>query len=146
MDRTVAVDIREFKCGLPSALYERGMRIVPITMAVGDYVVAKEVCIERKQHAKGRQSDLRGSLGNGRLLSQCEGMERYYEDGMVLLIEREEGIGAATNYEDMHGEGRNSGSSIITKVRSHLLARFILSSTTAIILTHYRACRSLRSC
>uniref|UniRef100_A0A7N6BCF9 DNA repair endonuclease XPF n=1 Tax=Anabas testudineus TaxID=64144 RepID=A0A7N6BCF9_ANATE len=77
----VIVDMREFRCELPSLLHRRGLDLEPITLEVGDYILTPETCVERKS-----VSDLIGSLQSGRLYTQCLSMTRYYRKP-VLLIE-----------------------------------------------------------
>ncbi|XP_028990797.1 DNA repair endonuclease XPF [Betta splendens] len=77
----VIVDMREFRCELPSLLHRRGLDIEPVTLEVGDYILTPDTCVERKSI-----SDLIGSLQSGRLYTQCLSMTRYYRKP-VLLIE-----------------------------------------------------------
>nr|XP_040032450.1 DNA repair endonuclease XPF isoform X1 [Gasterosteus aculeatus aculeatus] len=77
----VIVDMREFRSELPSLLHRRGLDIEPVTLEVGDYILAPDTCVERKS-----VSDLIGSLQSGRLYTQCLSMTRYYKKP-VLLIE-----------------------------------------------------------
>ncbi|KAA0148347.1 hypothetical protein FNF29_06734 [Cafeteria roenbergensis] len=79
--RRVVVDIREFRSALPSLLHAAGMEVVPVTIDVGDYVIAPRVCLERKS-----VPDLVASLASGRLYTQCVAMTRHY-DLAVLLVE-----------------------------------------------------------
>lgn len=58
----VVVDMREFRSALPSMLYAAGMDVVPATLTVGDYVLAPELCVERKS-----LTDLVQSFASGRL-------------------------------------------------------------------------------
>eukprot|EP01028_Stygiella_incarcerata_P000519 TRINITY_DN1072_c0_g1_i5.p1 TRINITY_DN1072_c0_g1~~TRINITY_DN1072_c0_g1_i5.p1 ORF type:complete len:734 (-),score=197.45 TRINITY_DN1072_c0_g1_i5:34-2235(-) len=81
----VLVDMREFRCALPPALIFAGFKVVPLTLTVGDYVISKSMCVERKS-----VPDLFQSLDNGRLLQQAKAMQRYYDIPM-LLIEFEKG-------------------------------------------------------
>jgi DNA excision repair protein ERCC-4 len=60
------------------------MSVVPLTIAVGDYILSPNIAVERKSIP-----DLVGSLGSGRLYSQAEAMCRYYSEA-VLLIEFDE--------------------------------------------------------
>mmetsp|Transcript_24518 Transcript_24518/g.97283 ORF Transcript_24518/g.97283 Transcript_24518/m.97283 type:complete len:660 (-) Transcript_24518:54-2033(-) len=78
---TIVVDAREFRSRLPGALYARGVALRPATLAVGDYVLAPDLVVERKSLA-----DLVGSLQSGRLASQAEAMQRAYQTP-VLLVE-----------------------------------------------------------
>ncbi|XP_053982136.1 DNA repair endonuclease XPF [Hylaeus volcanicus] len=77
---TVIVDMREFRSELPAILYTRGMRIEPVTLQVGDYILSPEICVERKSI-----SDLIGSLNSGRLYNQAISMTRYYTKPMLLI-------------------------------------------------------------
>ncbi|KAG5185904.1 restriction endonuclease type II-like protein [Tribonema minus] len=78
---TAVVDVREFRSALPSLLHARGFRLAPLTIAVGDYVLSPELCVERKSVA-----DLFSSFASGRLWNQADAMARWYRKP-VLLIE-----------------------------------------------------------
>lgn len=78
---SVVVDVREFRCSLPSLLHGSRFTIVPRTLTVGDYVLSPEVCVERKGI-----SDLFQSFASGRLYNQVESMSKHYRYP-VLLIE-----------------------------------------------------------
>ncbi|GAA0154544.1 endodeoxyribonuclease [Lithospermum erythrorhizon] len=77
----VIVDMREFMSSLPNVLHQKGMRIIPVTLEVGDYILSPSICVERKSI-----QDLFGSFASGRLYHQAEMMSRYYRIP-VLLIE-----------------------------------------------------------
>ncbi|XP_057976377.1 DNA repair endonuclease UVH1 [Malania oleifera] len=77
----VIVDMREFMSSLPNVLHQKGMRIIPVTLEVGDYILSPLICVERKSI-----QDLFGSFASGRLYHQAETMVRYYRIP-VLLIE-----------------------------------------------------------
>ncbi|XP_022893938.1 DNA repair endonuclease UVH1 [Olea europaea var. sylvestris] len=77
----VIVDMREFMSSLPNVLHQKGMRIIPVTLEVGDYILSPLICVERKSI-----QDLFGSFSSGRLYHQVEMMSRYYRIP-VLLIE-----------------------------------------------------------
>uniref|UniRef100_A0A0D3FCK6 ERCC4 domain-containing protein n=1 Tax=Oryza barthii TaxID=65489 RepID=A0A0D3FCK6_9ORYZ len=77
----VIVDMREFMSSLPNVLHQKGIRIIPVTLEVGDYVLSPLICVERKSIA-----DLFQSFASGRLYNQIETMVRYYKIP-VLLIE-----------------------------------------------------------
>ncbi|XP_050263713.1 DNA repair endonuclease UVH1 isoform X2 [Quercus robur] len=77
----VIVDMREFMSSLPNILHQRGMRIIPVTLEVGDYIISPLICVERKSI-----QDLFMSFTSGRLYHQVETMVRYYKIP-VLLIE-----------------------------------------------------------
>ncbi|VDL59158.1 unnamed protein product [Hymenolepis diminuta] len=78
---TVFVDVREFRSELPALLHRKGLKVNPITLTIGDYILAPHICVERKS-----VSDLIGSLNSGRLYQQCTAMSRHYIHP-VLLIE-----------------------------------------------------------
>uniref|UniRef100_A0ACD5VIP6 Uncharacterized protein n=1 Tax=Avena sativa TaxID=4498 RepID=A0ACD5VIP6_AVESA len=80
-DMQVIVDMREFMSSLPNVLHQKGIRIIPVTLEVGDYVLSPLICVERKSI-----SDLFQSFASGRLYNQVETMIRYYKIP-VLLIE-----------------------------------------------------------
>lgn len=73
--------MREFGSSLPSVLHQQCMKILPVTLEVGDYILSPEICVERKSIA-----DLFQSFASGRLYHQAETMTRYYQYP-VLLIE-----------------------------------------------------------
>lgn len=73
--------MREFMSSLPNVLHQKGIRIIPVTLEVGDYVLSPLICVERKSIA-----DLYQSFASGRLYNQVETMIRYYKIP-VLLIE-----------------------------------------------------------
>ncbi|KAL5728439.1 DNA repair endonuclease uvh1 [Ranunculus cassubicifolius] len=77
----VIVDMREFMSSLPNVLHMKGMKIIPVTLEVGDYILSPLICVERKSIM-----DLYQSFASGRLYHQVEMMSRYYQIP-VLLIE-----------------------------------------------------------
>ncbi|KIK42221.1 hypothetical protein CY34DRAFT_83956 [Suillus luteus UH-Slu-Lm8-n1] len=44
----VIVDMREFRSTLPLLLHASGLLVVPATLTVGDYILALDICVERK--------------------------------------------------------------------------------------------------
>ncbi|KAI9188705.1 DNA repair protein RAD16 [Blastocladiella emersonii ATCC 22665] len=89
---TVIVDIREFRADLPAALaLHAGLRVVPCTLEVGDYILAPSIAVERKS-----LPDLVQSLASGRLYAQAAAMSRAYPTP-VLLIEVDRPVGPAGN-------------------------------------------------
>ncbi|XP_020281902.1 DNA repair endonuclease XPF [Pseudomyrmex gracilis] len=76
----VIVDMREFRSELPAMLYTRGIKIEPVTLVIGDYILTPEICVERKSI-----SDLIGSLLSGRLYNQAVAMTRHYAKPMLLI-------------------------------------------------------------
>ena len=77
---SLVVDIREFRSMLPSQLYQQGLTVIPRTLAVADYVLAAEICVERKS-----VSDLFGSFQSGRLFNQAESMSKHYRYPCLLV-------------------------------------------------------------
>jgi DNA excision repair protein ERCC-4 len=79
--RSIVVDVRDFRCTLPSVLYGSGkFAVVPRTLQVGDYVLSPEICVERKGI-----SDLFQSFASGRLYNQAESMFRHYKHPCLLI-------------------------------------------------------------
>lgn len=75
------MDMREFMSSLPNVLHLKGMKVIPVMLEVGDYILSPLICVERKSI-----SDLYQSFATGRLYNQIETMVRYYKIP-VLLIE-----------------------------------------------------------
>jgi DNA excision repair protein ERCC-4 len=78
--REIAVDVREFRSALPSILHQGGMRLAPVTLTVGDFVLSNVHCVERKSI-----SDLFGSFSSGRLHTQAEAMSKHYKVPCLLI-------------------------------------------------------------
>ncbi|CAO1631937.1 unnamed protein product [Jaminaea pallidilutea] len=76
----IVVDMREFKSSLPPMLYFAGIKVVPCTLNVGDYILSPEMCVERKS-----LQDLTQSFNSGRLYSQCELMSVHYQHPILLI-------------------------------------------------------------
>eukprot|EP00915_Cephaloidophora_sp_WS-2016_P010755 GHVH01015835.1.p1 GENE.GHVH01015835.1~~GHVH01015835.1.p1 ORF type:complete len:840 (-),score=117.79 GHVH01015835.1:2226-4745(-) len=79
----VLVDLREFRSDLPFELYKSDMRVVPLTLLVGDYVISRDVAFERKSI---ESNDLRESLECGRLAHQAKELTAKFPRGAGLLI------------------------------------------------------------
>ena len=92
----VIVDMREFMSSLPNILHQRGMRIIPVTLEVGDYIISPLICVERKSI-----QDLFMSFTSGRLYHQVETMVRYYKIP-VLLIEFSQDKSFSFQVIDLH--------------------------------------------
>lgn len=80
INRGVAVDVREFKSALPQVLHSGGMRLAPVTLLVGDFVLTPEICVERKS-----LNDLLQSFASGRLFHQMENQSRHYQIPCLLI-------------------------------------------------------------
>lgn len=79
--RTIVVDMRELRAALPFVLHRTGaFRLVPETIAVGDYLLTPDCAVERKSIP-----DLVQSLASGRLFTQVEAMCRSYKQPMLLI-------------------------------------------------------------
>lgn len=78
--RDVVVDVREFRSALPGILHLNGMRLAPVTLIVGDFVITNVHCIERKSI-----SDLYGSFTSGRLYTQVDAMNKHYTCPCLLI-------------------------------------------------------------
>ncbi|KAG0448064.1 hypothetical protein HPP92_028028 [Vanilla planifolia] len=76
----VIVDMRKFMSSLPNVLHQKGMKVVHVTLDVGDYVLSPLVCVERKSI-----SDLFQSFASGRLYHQVETMVCYYMIPILLI-------------------------------------------------------------
>ncbi|GBE59877.1 DNA repair protein [Babesia ovata] len=61
----VVIDMREFNSKLPFHLYYKGVQLLPMMLEMGDYLLTRDICVERKS-----LSDLVSSLGSGRLAQQ----------------------------------------------------------------------------
>lgn len=85
--QTIIVDKREFGSNLPYELHKAGFKLELGTLTIGDYVLTKEVCVERKNSGS---DDIWQSLNSGRLLKQLRKMTLYYRK-CVLLLEFQEG-------------------------------------------------------
>lgn len=83
-DDLVVIDMREFRSPLPSILHSNGIKIHPITITIGDYILTPNICVERKS-----VSDLFSSFASGRLYTQIENMNRFFKHP-TLLIEFDE--------------------------------------------------------
>lgn len=77
----VIVDTRDLRSTLPYILYRNAFHIEPVTLEVGDYLLTRDICVERKS-----VPDLIGSLSSGRLFTQIDAMCRACAKP-VLLIE-----------------------------------------------------------
>ncbi|WRT65456.1 uncharacterized protein IL334_002399 [Kwoniella shivajii] len=97
-DARIIVDIREMGALLPSLIDAAGIKVIPSTLTVGDYILTPKMCVERKA-----LPDLEASFANGRLHTQCESMTAHYEI-CILLIEFEEDKFGLRTREDARRE------------------------------------------
>lgn len=76
----VLVDTRELRSALPMLLHQANLKIVPLTLEVGDFILSKNIGIERKS-----VPDLYGSFASGRLFNQAEALCRHYRYPCLLI-------------------------------------------------------------
>ncbi|CDR96011.1 DNA repair endonuclease, putative [Babesia bigemina] len=76
----VVIDMREFNSKLPFHLYYKGVQLQPMMLEMGDYLLTRDICVERKS-----LSDLVTSLGSGRLAQQAEELCSVYDLPFLLL-------------------------------------------------------------
>ena len=100
--RDIAVDVREFRSALPSVLHQGGMRLAPVTLTVGDFVLSNVHCVERKS-----LSDLFQSLQSGRLLDQAKAMVKHYKCPCLLIEFDPEKSFSLISVNDLGSEIRN---------------------------------------
>ncbi len=81
---SVIVDSREKNIKLIEALEARGFVISTLNAYVGDYILSKRVCIERKS-----LSDFDNSVINGRLFEQLNRLKASYEMPLLLIEGRD---------------------------------------------------------
>jgi DNA excision repair protein ERCC-4 len=103
----VLVDMREFRSKLPSFLDEIGLSVWPVVLAVGDFILSSQICVERKSYY-----DLIDSFHSGRIFGQIEIMVRTYAQPL-LLIEFDENQNFCLNE---HTPDQVSANHIIAKV------------------------------
>ena len=80
--QTVLVDIRELRSALPFMLFKKRFEIVPSTLTIGDYVLSRDIAVERKSVTG---NDLQGSLISGRLYKQLTNLTHAFAWPVVLL-------------------------------------------------------------
>lgn len=119
---TVIVDKREFASPIPYELHKIGVRVVPATLTVGDYILTPDLCIERKSAST---DDLAASLNSGRLSQQVQNMKQCYER-VCLLIEFSED----TDF------GVGSGSGSYSFIQAKLTKLFLEKGGFQILWTH----------
>ena len=122
----VIVDIREFRSSLPTLLHGKYTEIVPVTLTVGDYILAPDICVERKSI-----KDMIASFKNGRLYSQCEAMVLHYKYPVVLIEFEENKSFSLEPFSDLStGIGQNDlQSKIVLLAIAFPKVRFIWSSS-----------------
>lgn len=76
----IVIDEREKNSGIPDLLRKSGMRLDFSQLAVGDYIVAPEMAVERKTIG-----DLVSSIYDGRLYVQCSELVKHYQKPVVVI-------------------------------------------------------------
>jgi ERCC4-type nuclease len=76
---TIIVDMREFNSRLPFYLHQKHT-LFPATITIGDYILSRDICVERKAIF-----DLIQSLMSGRLLTQAENLCAAYSTPTLLI-------------------------------------------------------------
>lgn len=76
----IIVDTRELRSSLPMVLYGLGVKILPVTLEVGDFALSSSLAVERKS-----VPDLFGSFTSGRLFNQAESLCRHYKQACLLI-------------------------------------------------------------
>ncbi|UKK01276.2 hypothetical protein MACK_002089 [Theileria orientalis] len=74
------VDTRELNSKLPFFLFNAGLQVISTVLEIGDYLVTRDLCIERKS-----LSDLYTSLNSARLSKQLSEMCSAYENPFLLI-------------------------------------------------------------
>ncbi|AAW45049.2 conserved hypothetical protein [Cryptococcus deneoformans JEC21] len=131
----IIVDIREMGALLPSLIDSAGIKVVPSTLTVGDYILSPKMCVERKSLA-----DLEGSFNNGRLHTQCEAMTSHYET-CILLIEFDEDKFGMRTKEDARREAAGRANDPDETWRD----TFYLQSKLALLALHFPRLRIIWS-
>jgi DNA excision repair protein ERCC-4 len=76
----IVIDEREKNSGIPDLLRKSGVRLDFSQLAVGDYIVAPEIAVERKT-----VGDLVSSIYDGRLYVQCSELVKHYQKPVVVI-------------------------------------------------------------
>ncbi|KAK0520363.1 DNA repair protein RAD16, partial [Tilletia horrida] len=98
----IVVDLREFRSSLPSMLHAAGILVLPCTLQVGDYILSKTMCVERKSIP-----DLLSSFNSGRLYTQCEMMSIHYQHPILLIEFDQDKSFSLQNMGEMKANVRN---------------------------------------
>ncbi|MCW2999431.1 MAG: helicase-associated endonuclease for fork-structured [Solirubrobacterales bacterium] len=80
-------DHREDASGIPAALRDAGLQMLPADLPVGDYVISDQLCVERKA-----AGDLSSSIRDGRLFDQAERLLEAYPVAVLLIERRPDGV------------------------------------------------------
>ena len=76
----IIIDERERKSGIPDLLKAVGINVEMKTLPIGDYIVAPETVVERKNI-----HDLISSIFDGRLFDQCSRLKDHFQHPIILI-------------------------------------------------------------
>lgn len=79
-DLRIIADERERKSGIPDLLRAVGVNVELRSLPIGDYIVANETIVERKNI-----SDFISSVFDGRLFDQCNRLKEHFEHPIILI-------------------------------------------------------------
>lgn len=128
----ILVDHREFMSSLPNMIHLKHIRVVPLQLTVGDYIISPKICVERKSIP-----DLISSFNSGRLYTQCQAMFRYYEQP-VLLIEFDESKSFSfETFSDLPGGGGGFANNTISSAERSKLIKSDIQAKLVILLLQY---------
>ncbi|GAA93837.1 uncharacterized protein L969DRAFT_92247 [Mixia osmundae IAM 14324] len=96
----IIIDRRENRAHLYNVLDSQGVQLLPLTLAVGDYILSPEIAVERKSIP-----DLISSMNEGRLYAQCEHMGTYYELPILLVDFEEREFRLSAHVESKFSDG-----------------------------------------
>lgn len=136
--------MREFRSSLPYQLFCKGVKVIPMSLEIGDYVISRDVCIERKS-----LQDLTNSLNNGRLFTQLQWISRHYSVPVVLielnsLTELLNHQGAQHSFTPIKSNSNDIYLKLVLLVRHIPNIKFIWSSNSSfssLIILHIKSNR-----
>ncbi len=73
-------DYREMRSNVVKELYEMGVKIESKRLPVGDFLLSKDVCVEKKT-----VGDFLSSLIDGRLFKQAKNMMEHFKKPVIIL-------------------------------------------------------------
>jgi ERCC4-type nuclease len=112
LHQTVLVDTRELRSALPFALYKADLNLVPSTLSIGDYILSRDIAVERKSVTG---NDLQQSLYSGRLYKQLVNMSNSFA-WPVLLLEFSTGKSFQLQSAEIASTGEINPGSLIAQI------------------------------
>lgn len=128
----ILVDHREFMSSLPNMIHLKHIRVVPLQLTVGDYIISPKICVERKSIP-----DLISSFNSGRLYTQCQAMFRYYEQPVLLIEFDETKSFSFETFSDLPGGGGGLANNIISSAERSKLIKSDIQAKLVILLLQY---------